>query len=68
MREKTCKKKGFNSDVFWKDGNYEAKGGIYFRSFELNKFLRNLESEKNMNVVGLRFDENNLEIIVEDKK
>jgi len=66
MKEDTCKKKGFNSDIFWKDGDYKAKGGIYYRSFDLNQFLRKLELEKNMNVVGLRFDENNLELIIQE--
>lgn len=67
-KEKTCQKKGFNSDIFWKDKfEGKAKGGIFYRAFELNQFLRKLELEENMNVIGLRFDENNLEIIVEEK-
>ena len=66
MKEETCKEKGFTSEIFWKEGKYEAKGGLYYRCFDLNQFLRKLELEKNMNVVGLRFDQNNIEIIIEE--
>lgn len=66
MKEETCIKKGFNSNIFWKDGDYTAKGGIFYRSFELNQFLRTLEFEKDLNVVGLKFSENNIEIIIEE--
>jgi len=66
MKEETCNKKGFNSKIFWKDGfNGKAKGGYYYRSFDLNQFLRKMELENDLNVVGLRFDENNMEVIVE---
>lgn len=46
--------------------NFEgiAKGGIMFRSFELNKFIENLEKTEGK-VVGLIFDGNNVEILVE---
>jgi len=66
MKDKTCKKKGFNSDIFWIDGDYNSKGGLFYRAFDLNQFLRKLEFENDMNIVGLRFDENNLEVIVEE--
>ena len=66
MKEETCKKKGFNSGIFWLTGfQGDATGGIFFRSFDLNQFLRNLELDQGMNVVGLRFKENNMEVIVE---
>lgn len=66
MKEKTCSKKGFNSGIFWLDNfKGDAKGDLFYRAFDLNQFLRKLELEKDMNVVGLKFDENNMEIIIE---
>ncbi len=62
----------FNEVIFWKDtydGEY-AKGGIFIRAVELKKFLELVESNENGNggeVVGLRFSDNNLEIIVKPK-
>ncbi len=56
----------FEEQVFWKDEwEGEAKGGIMFRSFELNKFMReNIEASKhNLEVIGLKFEDNNVEII-----
>jgi hypothetical protein len=57
----------YNDKVFWredfKDGN--AKGGYYFRAVDLTKFFNLLELSANGGeVVGLRFDDNNVEIIV----
>lgn len=55
-----------NEKIFWVedfDGE-QAKGGLFTRSFELNKFLELVE-EKGHRVVGLRFDDNNLEVIVQ---
>ena len=68
--------KNYEKNVFWKEGyDGAAKGGIFFRSYNLNKFLTLLELEKNEEIVGIRFDENNIEILVksdivlqEDKK
>ena len=40
----------------------EAKGGIMFRSFDLNKFIKLVEEKDE--VVGIKFDGNNLELIV----
>ena len=53
--------------IFWKDGwEGEAKGGIYFRAFDLNKFINNLEI-KGESVVGIKFDDsNNIELIIEE--
>ena len=56
----------FEEDVFWKDGS-DIKNQVIipFRSFELNKFMReNIESsEHNLEVIGLKFEDNNVEII-----
>lgn len=54
-----------NEKIFWAD-DFEggpAQGGIFTRSFELKQFLELVE-EKGQQVVGLRFDGNNLEVIV----
>ena len=61
----------FNEEVFWKDG-FEGKcrGGIFVRAVDLKKFLELVEADENENggeVVGLRFDDNNLEVIVKPK-
>ena len=59
----------FNEQIFWKetfDGE-KAKGGIFTRIVDLKKFLELVEANENGNggeVVGLRFSDNNLEIIV----
>ncbi len=59
----------FNEKIFWKedfDGN-EAKGGIFTRAVDLKKFMELVESNTNGDggeVVGLRFDDNNLELII----
>ena len=35
----------FKNQVFWKeDFNGKAKGGVFFRSFDLNKFMERVES------------------------
>ena len=61
----------FNEQVFWKDGvDGEFRGGIFTRVFDLKKFLELVEANENGNggeVVGLRFDGNNLEIIVKSE-
>lgn len=57
----------FEQEVFWKDGfEGNAKGGIMFRSFDLNKFIKKVEEDQE--VVGIRFEGNNLELIVKDGK
>ena len=62
----------FDEQVFWKDtydGAY-AQGGIFTRSVELKKFLELVEANESGNggeVVGLRFSDNNLEVIVKPK-
>tara|TARA_R100000951_G_C2504600_1_gene138479 strand:- start:337 stop:534 length:198 start_codon:yes stop_codon:yes gene_type:complete len=60
--------KKFEEKVFWKDGlkdSDEVKGGIYFRSFELNKFIKLVEKEEG-EVVGLEFEDNNIHIIIKE--
>lgn len=57
----------FEQEVFWKDGfEGNAKGGMMFRSFDLNKFIKKVEEDQE--VVGIKFDGNNLELIVKDGK
>ena len=58
----------FKNEVFWKEGfEGEAKGGMFFRSFDLNKFLEKVESGDE-EVVGIKFEDNNLELILNDCK
>lgn len=58
----------FKNEVFWKEGfEGEAKGGMFFRSFDLNKFLEKVESGDE-EVVGIKFEGNNLELILNDCK
>tara|TARA_R100000988_G_scaffold80725_1_gene44094 strand:- start:634 stop:822 length:189 start_codon:yes stop_codon:yes gene_type:complete len=53
----------FEDEIFWKENwQGDAKGGIMFRSFDLNKFIKLVE--KKDEVVGIKFDGNNLELIV----
>tara|TARA_R100000908_G_C3643663_1_gene78694 strand:- start:104 stop:292 length:189 start_codon:yes stop_codon:yes gene_type:complete len=53
----------FEDEIFWKENwQGDAKGGIMFRSFDLNKFIRLVEGKDE--VVGIKFDGNNLELIV----
>ena len=54
----------FEEKVFWKDEfNGEAKGGLHFRSFDLNQFIKKVEKDGN-EVVGIKFEGNNLELII----
>ena len=60
----------FKEQVFWKDGvDAICKGGIFYRAFDLVKFLEKVEAdtENGGEVVGLKFDGNNLEIIVKSQ-
>jgi hypothetical protein len=58
----------FENVVFWKDGfdDGEAQGGIFIRSFDLNKFITKVEAD-GTEVVGIKFEGNNLEIITKVK-
>ena len=59
--------------IFWSDNAHlyhhkdgvKFRGGIYFRSFDLNKFIQRVEKEEG-EVVGLCFEGNNVDIIVKD--
>jgi hypothetical protein len=58
----------FQEQIFWKDGfEGECQGGIFTRAVELKQFLELIEANESGNggeVAGLRFDGNNLEIII----
>ena len=53
------------SKMFWleefKDGT--ARGGYYFRAFDLIKFMKLVEKEEG-EVVGLCFEGNNVDVII----
>lgn len=50
---------------FWRDGEYKARGGIWYRSFDLNQFLEKVEKQ-GKEIVGIAFEGNNCEIIVKE--
>jgi hypothetical protein len=54
----------FENEIFWKEG-FEGKclGGLMFRSFDLNKFIKKVE-EDGTEVIGIKFEDNNLELII----
>ena len=54
----------FNEKIFWVEDFQGglAQGGIFTRSFELKEFLESVE-ESGKQIVGLKFDGNNLEVI-----
>jgi len=54
----------FEDEIFWKEG-FEGKclGGLMFRSFDLNEFIKKVE-EDDIEVIGIKFEGNNLELIV----
>ena len=52
--------------IFWSDKaspNGKYRGGIYFRAFDLVKFMKLVEKEEG-EVVGLEFEDNNVNIII----
>jgi hypothetical protein len=55
--------------IFWKDGfEGNAKGGLMFRAFDLNKFIDKVQEEHGEEVVGIVFDDsNNVELIIKVK-
>ena len=56
------------SKIFWKDGfQGKATGGYYFRAFDLVKFFKRLNDD-GKEVVGLEFEDNNVNVIVNEKK
>ena len=58
----------FENVVFWKDGfeDGEAQGGIFVRSVDLKKFIEKVEAD-GTEVVGIKFEDNNIEIITKVK-
>jgi hypothetical protein len=54
----------FENEIFCKEG-FEGKclGGLMFRSFDLNKFIKKVE-EEGTEVIGIKFEGNNLELII----
>ena len=59
--------KELNTDIFWLNGfEGNVKGSIFFRSFDLNKFIQKVEESDNYGqVVGLKFKGNDIEIYFE---
>ena len=56
-------KEEFKTDIFWLDEfEGEARGGLMFRAFDLNKFIQKVQAD-DKKVVGIRFEGNNLELI-----
>jgi len=54
--------------IFWSDKaspNGKYRGGIYFRAFDLVKFMKLVEKEEG-EVVGLCFDGNNVDVIIKE--
>ena len=50
--------------IFWLQGfDGAASGGYYFRAFDLIKFMKLVEKEEG-EVVGLCFEDNNVDIII----
>ncbi len=61
------KKIMIDNKIFWADDfdGVSAKGGFFVRAVELKKFLELVEAaEHGGEVVALRFDGNNLEVLV----
>jgi len=53
-----------DTSIFFKEGAVgKFKGGYYFRTPQLNKFLIKLEGAVG-EVVGFRFSDNNVEVVV----
>ena len=60
----------FEGNIFWRDDfpDGEAKGGFFWRAVDLKKFLQSVEdAEHGGEVVGFKFEDNNLEVIVKPK-
>lgn len=55
--------------IYWSDKATDdiiMVGGIYFRSYGLNKFIEKVE-KKYGEVLGLRFEDNNVELLIESQ-
>ena len=59
--------------IFWSDeahvhchkNNGKLRGGLYFRAFDLVKFMKLVEKEEG-EVVGLEFEGNNVNVIIKE--
>ena len=60
--------------IFWSDdaqrrkvyqGDERFRGGLYFRAFDLIKFMKLVEKEEG-EVVGLCFEGNNVDVIIRE--
>jgi hypothetical protein len=62
------KNMAFENTVFWKEGfdDGEAQGGYFIRSFDLKKVEEKVEAD-GTEVVGIKFENNNIEIITKVK-
>lgn len=61
--EEVLDKQEFGTEIFWLDEfEGEAKGGLWFRAFDLNKFIQKVQTD-DKKVVGMRFEGNNMELI-----
>jgi len=50
--------------IFWLDDHSgPARGGYYFRAFDLIKFMKLVEKEEG-EIVGLEFEDNNVNVII----
>ena len=51
--------------IFWLEsfGEGRVQGGYYFRAFDLIKFMKLVEKEEG-EVVGLEFEDNNVNVII----
>ena len=56
-----------NKKLFWFDKfkGGKCQGGYYFRAFDLIKFMKLVEKEEG-EVVGLEFEDNNVNVIIKD--
>jgi len=64
------KKKVFWTDrahIYYHKPGVKFRSGIYFRSFDLNKFMKLVEKEEG-EVVGLEFEDNNVNIIIKENE
>ena len=53
-----------NKKIFWLDVHAgPARGGYYFRAFDLIKFMKLVEKEEG-EVVGLEFEDYNVNVII----
>ena len=61
--EEVLNKQEFETEIFWlNEFEGEAKGGLWFRAFDLNKFIQKVQTD-DKKVVGMRFEGNNMELI-----